>query len=95
MLMWGIGIQVQRIRGLQVWWLVEAEGRLQRTKVRGLGECLGAGVQGSGFGDITTVDRMKGKGLRGVTSQRHWERSKGGHLGTLGRTQRRSQGGDA
>lgn len=74
--------------------VLEAEGQLQRTKVRGLRECLGVGVQGRGFGDITTVDRTKGKGLRGEMTQRHWERSKGGHLWTLGRTQRRSQGGD-
>lgn len=69
-------------------------GRGRRTTAEDQSKGIGTGVQGRGLGDITTVDRMKGKGPRGETSQSHWELSKGSHLGTLGMTQRRSQGGD-
>ena len=64
----GKEIQVEGTRGLQMRWLVGTEGRrLQRPKMRGLGGGLGVGVGGRACGDTTTVDRTKGKGLRGKT----------------------------
>ena len=67
----GKGIQAEGTQGLQVRWVVGAEGRgLQRMETRGLEECLAVGVQGRGSGDDTTVDRMKGKGLRGKTERK-------------------------